>query len=166
MYHTHVNDIRQQMGGLYGGFVVIGPEEEWDPEHDRALVIGNSAHEGGMHLNGMQQLPDAELVAGESYKFRVMNIPLANAVQVRIVRDGYPVRWRALAKDGADFPESDQTLQLADFTARVGETADFEFIPDPGVYTLEVRAPRGRLHASQTIHVAEPPSGEEEGDGP
>ena len=164
MYHTHVNDVRQQMGGLYGGFVVIGADEEWDPVHDRALVIGNAAHQGGMHLNGLQQLPDTDMTAGEVYKFRVMNIPLANTVQVRLIRNGYPVRWRALAKDGADLPASDQTRQLADFRARVGETADFEFIPNPGVYTLEVRAPGGRLFASQVITVAEPPETEEEPD--
>jgi hypothetical protein len=103
------------------------------------------------------------MTAGEVYKFRVMNIPLANTVKVRLIRNGYPVRWRALAKDGADLRASDQTLQLADFTARVGETADFEWIPNPGEYTLEVRAPRGRLFASQLITVPEPPE-EESGD--
>jgi len=163
MYHTHISDLRQQAGGLYGGFVVLGAEEEWDPEHDRALVIGDAPHQGGMHLNGLQELPSTEMTAGETYRLRVMNIPLANTVNVRLLRNGRLFRWRPIAKDGADLPERNRSLQRADITIRVGETADFELVPRPGTFTLEVRAPNGRLFASQEIHVAEPATGESTG---
>lgn len=28
--------------GLYGSFVVLGPNEQWDPEHNRILLLGNA----------------------------------------------------------------------------------------------------------------------------
>jgi hypothetical protein len=38
-----------------------------------------------------------------------------------------PVTWRAVAKDGADLPESLATERPARQTVSVGETYDFEF---------------------------------------
>ena len=42
MYHTHINDLRQQGSGLYGALVVLDEGETWDPEHDRILMFGES----------------------------------------------------------------------------------------------------------------------------
>ena len=33
MYHTHLDDIRQQYGGLVGALVVLEPGHQWDPAH-------------------------------------------------------------------------------------------------------------------------------------
>ena len=89
------------------------------------------------------------------YRFRFMNITLFNAgARMRLVRDGFPVRWQAVAKDGADLPARLRTVEEADQTVSVGETRDFVFRPTiPGEYRLEARGAGGELLASQRIDV-------------
>jgi hypothetical protein len=38
--------------------------------------------------------------------------------------------WRALAKDGRDLPEDQRTVRPAQQVVSIGETYDFEFVPD------------------------------------
>lgn len=160
MYHTHMSDVRQQGGGLYGPFVVVPEREEWDPAHDRVFLMGNGPHAGGVFLNGETELPTAEMTAGSTYRLRFMNITLNNnGVRARLVRDGFPVRWTPVAKDGADLPAHWQQPASADVPMRVGETADFHFEPAPGEYTVEIRSGAGRLFASQRIRVPGPGPG-------
>lgn len=160
MYHTHMSDVRQQGGGLYGPFVVVPDREAWDPDRDRIFLLGNGPHAGGVFLNGDTELPETRMIPGQSYRLRFMNITLNNnGLRVRVVRDGYPSRWTPLAKDGADLPGEWRDTELAEFGIRVGETADFRFEPDPGVYTVEVRAGGGRLLASQRVVVDDPSGG-------
>ena len=65
------------------------------------------------------------------------------------------VRWRPLAKDGADLPERERTLRLAQQAVSIGETYDFEFQPlQRGQLRLEVRPPsQGRLTVRVPIRV-------------
>ncbi|MFN2433687.1 MAG: hypothetical protein ABR599_12905, partial [Gemmatimonadota bacterium] len=44
--------------------------------------------------------------------------------------DGSNVGWRAIAKDGADLPSEQATLQPSHLLTGPGETADFEFTPN------------------------------------
>lgn len=157
MYHTHMSDVRQQGGGLYGPFVVVPDRSRWDRDRDRIFLLGNGPHAGGVFMNGETELAEARMDAGEPYRLRFMNITLNNnGVRVLVVRDGYPARWTPLAKDGADLPGDWRDTELADFGIRVGETADFLFEPEAGEYTVEVRAGGGRLLASQRILVEGP----------
>lgn len=158
MYHTHLNDIRQQSAGLYGGFVVLPAGQEWDPVTDRIYLLSTGSDpDMPLLLNGSRTPDPVALKAGVPYRFRLMNVTLFNAgARMRLVHDGYPVRWRALAKDGADLPPRQQTLDFADRVVSVGETMDFEFRPTrPGQYQLEVRSFNGGLLAEQVIEVAE-----------
>ncbi len=163
MYHTHVSDIRQQSGGLYGAFVVLEEGQPWDPETDRIFLLG-TANDPNMSLlmNGEKALAPIRFRAGTAYRLRIMNVTLFNAgVRARLVGDGYPVRWRALAKDGADLPPHRRDVELADRNVSIGETMDFEFTPRAaGELVLEVRSNSGRLLASQPIHVEEPDTGD------
>ncbi|HYO47365.1 MAG TPA: multicopper oxidase domain-containing protein [Gemmatimonadota bacterium] len=156
MYHTHFNDIRQQSAGLYGGFIVLPAGEEWDPETDRVYLLSTGSDpDMSPLLNGSPNPDPIALKTGVTYRFRFMNITLFNArARIRLVRDGFPVMWRAVAKDGAALPERQQTMGFADRVVSVGETMDFEFRPsEPGEYRLEARAPDGELFVAQRIDV-------------
>jgi len=160
MYHTHMSDIRQQGSGLYGPFVVLEEDETWDPDLDRVFLLGSGLHEGGVFMNGMKEAPPAKMTAGTTYRLRFMNITLGNSgLRVRVVSGGYPVRWTPVAKDGAELPDRWRVPGEAESRIRVGETLDFAFAPDPGRFTVEVRAGNGRLVASQPIIVPGPPEG-------
>lgn len=156
MYHTHINDIRQQSAGLYGAFVVLDADQRWDPGTDRVYMLSTGSDPDMRPLlNGSTTPEQVTLTAGVPYRFRFMNITLFNAgARMRLVRDGFPVRWRAVAKDGADLPDRQQTMQEADQTVSVGETRDFLFRPTiPGEYRLEARGAEGALFAAQRIDV-------------
>lgn len=161
MYHTHVDDIRQQSSGLYGAFVILEEGERWDPERDLVFLLSTNSsadeeEDFTLLLNGTREPAPLVLAAGETYRLRLMNITLFHAgVRVRLVRDGYPVRWRALAKDGADLPPHQRTVDLAERHVSVGETADFEWRAprEPAGLTLEVRSRRGELLVAQPVRV-------------
>lgn len=156
MYHTHFNDIRQQSAGLYGGFVVLPAGAEWDPETDLVYLLStNSNADMTPLLNGSPTPEPITLSAGVTYRFRFMNITLFNALaRIRLVHDGFPVMWRAVAKDGADLQRRLRTMGYADEVVSVGETMDFEFRPsEPGEYRLEARSAVGEKFVEQRIEV-------------
>jgi FtsP/CotA-like multicopper oxidase with cupredoxin domain len=160
MYHTHFNDVRQQSAGLYGGFVVLEPGQRWDPETDRVLILSSGSDPDMLPLwNGSRAPEPLALEVGTTYRLRIINITLFNAgAEVRLLRDGFPVFWRTVGKDGAALPPRQRTMRLADRTPiSVGETMDFEFRPpEAGEYHLEVRSPVGELFIDQRIDVSEP----------
>lgn len=156
MYHTHLNDIRQQSAGLYGGFVVLEPGQAWDPEIDRVYILSTGSDpDMSPLLNGTLTPDPIALKTGVTYRLRLINITLFNAsARVRLVRDGFPVMWRAVGKDGAALPERLRKVDFADRIVSVGETMDFEFRPtEPGEYRLEARAFDGELFVAQRIDV-------------
>jgi hypothetical protein len=65
------------------------------------------------------------------------------------------VKWRPLAKDGADLPARDRTLRPAQQVVSIGETYDIEFQPlARGELRLEVRPPSaGRLFVRVPVRV-------------
>ncbi len=154
MYHTHVNDMRQQTAGLYGAFVVLEEGEAWDPERDRVLLLSSSPS-FGVWLNGTPEPQPTTFRVGTAYRLRLMNITVQNArLSVRLVRDGVPVQWRPMAKDGYDLPPHQMAPRTADQTVSIGDTYDFEFVPDvPGELHLEVRARDGTLLVDQLVRV-------------
>ncbi len=164
MYHTHVSDIRQQSAGLYGAFVILEEGQAWDPERDRVLLLStDSDKDMSVLLNGTREPEPLVLAAGETYRFRLVNITLFNGgARVRLVRDGYPVRWRPLAKDGADLPAHQRTPEFADRVVSVGETYDFEWTApaSPAELVIEARSFVGDLFVFQPVQVmvaGEPP---------
>jgi manganese oxidase len=166
MYHTHMNDIRQQGQGLYGPIVILEPAEEWDPEKDIVLLVGNrpGGEEGPpTWLNGRPDHDPIEMQVGETYRLRLMNITLAGPnLIMRLMRDGAPERWVPRAKDGHDLPAHRRVRVSADQPVSIGETADFIFVPRaPGELTFEVRAGNERLVAAQPIRVAPAPAARE-----
>lgn len=157
MYHTHYTDVRQQSAGMYGAFVVLEPGQPWDPETDRVVLLStNNDDDMSVLLNGTREPEPMTLRAGTTYRLRLMNITLHNAgARVRLVRNGFPVWWRPLGKDGADLP-SNTSLVFADQVVSVGETFDFQYRPrEAGEMRLEVRAFGGEPFVDQLVTVVE-----------
>jgi hypothetical protein len=75
-----------------------------------------------------------------------VNIGVAVSVRFSMRRDTTLVKWKALAKDGADLPAAHTTSRPALQAVAVGETFDFEFNPpERGTYEflIESLAPAG-----------------------
>ncbi|HSG08190.1 MAG TPA: hypothetical protein VLA36_07525, partial [Longimicrobiales bacterium] len=86
-----------------------------------------------------REQPQMHAVAGERHRFRLINISPAGFITARITRDGVPVQYRLLAKDGADLPPHQQVLVESLARIGAGETADFTWTPtEPGVYELAI----------------------------
>jgi FtsP/CotA-like multicopper oxidase with cupredoxin domain len=156
MYHTHMNDIHQQSHGLAGGFVVLEPDEAWDPDRDMVFVVATQRGTGvGAAMNGFRVAPTRDLRVGQTYRLRLMNATLAGTFQLRLLRDGVPELWVPRAKDGADLPMGLRVSQRADGQViTVGETMDFHYTPtEPGEVVLEQRNASYRLISSQAFRV-------------
>lgn len=153
IYHAHFDDDRQLRLGLYGPLIVLEPGERFDPEKERIVVL--STTRGGIRLNSGAASGSLQLKTGESYRFRLINITLnSSTVAVRLAAGDNAVSWRPLAKDGAHLPPARATLQPAHQAVTVGETRDFEFIPDtPGELRLSVISARGIPIAAMPVFV-------------
>jgi FtsP/CotA-like multicopper oxidase with cupredoxin domain len=159
IYHSHLNDIQQLSGGLYGALVVLPPGETMDRRTDHVKVWGwNDPAPSGPHsfdLNGMREQPDAEAVVGETHRFRVINIAPAGQVTAWLTRDGEVIPITLHAKDGADLPVHQRVPVDRLPRLGVGETADFIWTPsEPGVYELRIGRGEG-LHFPQRWVVRE-----------
>ena len=154
MYHTHINELVQQGGGLWGPLLVLEPGQAWDREHDLVFQAGSRA-DFGPWLNGRTTHDTLTLKAGVSYRFRLMNITVANPLlEFWLVRNGAPVRWTPLARDGFALPAWQRDPALARLHVGIGETKDVEVrFARPGSHALEMRGGGGNLFTSQPIRV-------------
>jgi acyl-homoserine-lactone acylase len=141
MYHVHSEPGHQLAQGLYGPFLVLEEGEAWDRERDRFFLLGSLGvgDDPPPAVNGRLE-PQAEAFrAGTTYRLRFMHISPDDDKEVALLRDGEPVVWRHVAKDGADLPPSQVRDQPAELRIHVGETYDFLWEPtEPGEYTLRV----------------------------
>ena len=73
---------------------------------------------------------------------------------ISLLADSLPARWRAIAKDGADLPAGMATMRPASIRIGVGETYDYEVIPErPGELTLRAVDAEGRVRVSSSVRV-------------
>ena len=159
IYHTHLNDLRQLTSGLYGGLVVLEPGAPFDPATDHVFVLG---WDGDAEpptflphfvLNGDSTPAPLTFVAGRTHRLRFINIGPAAQPPFTLWRDTTQVRWRPLAKDGADLPVSQSVEGPARVRINVGETSDVLFTP-PGSGSYELRVgPPARPFIVQRIVV-------------
>jgi manganese oxidase len=155
MYHTHINDLRQQSHGLYGPIVVLDSGATWDPESDLIFQVGTDPTDSPI-LNGSTTPPALTLHAGKPYRFRLMNISLDvpfNELWLTGPKGRF-VGWTPLAKDGFDKPAWQRQTSPSRQRVSIGETYDFGItFPAPGDYAVEGRAGNGTMYAKQVIHV-------------
>ena len=155
MYHTHMQEVFQQSGGLWGALLVLDPGAAWDREHDFVFQAGPSP-QGDPWLNGRAHPDTLRLRANVSYRFRLMNVTMGNpAIQFWLVREGgKPGYWTQLARDGFDLPAWQRSLLPARMPVGIGETRDVDVrFAGPGIRKLEMRSGSGDLFISQPIVV-------------
>ena len=161
IYHSHLNDIDQLTGGLYGALVVLPPEATLDPARDHVRVWGWNDPAGSefahMDLNGRRVLAPARARVGETHRFRLVHIAPAGMITAWITRGEEAIPIVLKAKDGADLPVSQQVA--VDRLARigVGETADFLWVPsEPGTYQLRIGySPEAHIAQEWVVDAAE-----------
>jgi FtsP/CotA-like multicopper oxidase with cupredoxin domain len=155
MYHTHLDDLRQQYGGLVGALVVLEPGEKWDPTRDLVFLLSDGVP-GRIYINGSLTPPLKELEVGRSYRLRIADIAVfRQSLRMRLLRDSALVSWRPIAKDGFTLPEAQATVRPSVVNLPSGETADFEFTPDrPGALMLEVGLPAGEAQGTVRLRVS------------
>ena len=139
MYHTHLDELRQQYGGLVGALVVLEPGQRWDAARDLMILLSDGVPQR-VYINGSLTPPPKDLEVGRTYRLRLADIAVfRQLLNVRLVRDSALISWRAIAKDGFTLPASQATVRPSIVNLPSGETADFEFTPDrPGDVVLEV----------------------------
>jgi FtsP/CotA-like multicopper oxidase with cupredoxin domain len=141
IYHTHDQALLQLESGLYGPIVVLEPGERFDAERDHVLVLGREGAKNTriydrfpVVANG-SRLTQMAWKGGVPNRLRLINITTDfYGLNVSVIQDNQPVRWRAVAKDGADLPVSQQSVGPAlGKQVTVGETYDFTIdVPPPG----------------------------------
>ena len=158
MYHTHVNDIRQQRLGLWGPLLVVDEGTDWNPDLDRVFIVGEG-EDFEPRLNGRGPPAPIELATKIRYRFRLMNVTMGTPrLQAALLRNGAPIQWRPVAKDGHDLPTWQRQPAVARQQVSIGETFDYEVsFSRPGDVVLEMRRPNGILVAAQPITVVAPP---------
>ncbi len=164
IYHTHWHEPWQLTNGLYGPLLVMPPGKEFDVATDLNFLFSFGTFEpfGNMMLiNGNPQPLVLPLKTGVKYRFRLTNIT-PNAANLRVALkqlSGAPVKWRILAKDGADLPATAAITKTADQFITVGETYDFEYQADqPQELALEIYLPLAisKVRAAQGIVFSVP----------
>ena len=158
MYHTHLMEVRQQEGGLYGAMIVLPAGAAWDSAHDHVFIVG-TRNRAGTVLNGAKVAPTLEIAAGATHRLRLINVTTGiPGARLQVVHaDTSLVVWTPLAKDAIDLPQSRRIPASSRQHVSMGETYDMLFTPsEPGEYRMEVRSALGLLLAHQPIRVVPP----------
>lgn len=161
IYHTHVDELRQQPAGMSGAIIVLDPGQRYDPATDIAVLITtprDSADQGRtVLLNGRLAPAPVDLRVGVPHRLRLINITTGRpSIRLELRRDTTLLTWRALAKDGGELPAARQLVRPARQLISIGETYDFEVTPTAaGEYRLEVRTGNGVLIAVMPLRATE-----------
>ena len=156
IYHTHLQDEIQLTSGLYGPIVVLEPGAVFQPATDHIFLAGRDGEEGKVLLNGDSLPAPVTWAAGQTHRLRLINIMPYGRVTWRLLKGDSVTVWRAVARDGADLPASQQRVGRAASVIDVGETADFELpAAEPGSYKLVI-GPRKDPLVAQVIQIGNP----------
>jgi len=159
IYHTHVDELRQQPAGMSGALIVLERGQRYDPATDIPVLITSprdSADEAHtVLLNGRLAPAPLDVRVGVPHRLRFVNITIARpSIRVELRRDTTLLTWRALAKDGRELPAARQLARPARQQISIGETYDFELTPaTAGEYRLEVRTGNGVLIAVMPLRA-------------
>lgn len=165
MYHSHVDEPRQQRAGLVGP-LIVREASAVAPTSEVTFLFKLARHRdnGPFEINGKTNPDTLRLRVGQTYRLRLIALQnefpyitatitgRADSVYV-FVPDSQLVRWTPLAKDGAELPAGARAPRDASQQLSMGETYDFEFTPGrSGNFRLELRR-GGRLTARTPIRV-------------
>jgi len=152
MYHAHMDEAREELGGLEGALIVrdsgVAP-----PVDDHVFflkgLLNDAAHP--REINGETNPDTVVLHVGRAARLRLINLSTADPVPSFVLTSradsilvGAPdtmlVNWQPRAKDGFDVPSAMQAPRPARQIISMGETYDFEYTPQrTGTLRLEVR---------------------------
>ncbi|MGH7696644.1 MAG: hypothetical protein ACRENH_16775, partial [Gemmatimonadaceae bacterium] len=138
IYHAHVNDERQIALGLAGPLLVLDPRARRDTTRDHVWLfnVAGINDTTPVQINGARPL--APFAAGVPHRIRIIHIDPGDVISLELRDTAGLVRWRPVAKDGADLPANQATERPARLTMGAGETWDFVWMPKRGSYTLKV----------------------------
>lgn len=159
IYHTHLDDTRQQQAGLSGPLLVVDDPASFNPERDIVVMTSvprKNDDSAKVLINGSLTPGLRQLRVGERYRLRFINIHTSRpSMRMRLLRGDGLFSWRALAKDGMDLPIDQRRESSSEVQMGNGETYDFEFVPTaPGDMRLDVTSGTGTLLASMPIRVS------------
>lgn len=145
IYHTHMDEERQQPAGLAGPIIVLEPGARYDAATDKTIIITSpwdfADQQRSVMINGSLTPAPLELHSGVRYRLRFINMTIRRPViRVDFLQDSSVLAWKNLAKDGADLPTSQQISVPAKHGIAIGETFDVEFVAgEPGNLKLLAR---------------------------
>jgi FtsP/CotA-like multicopper oxidase with cupredoxin domain len=157
MYHVHNEHGDELSSGLYAPLLVMEPGETFDATTDLVFIIATAGpgvgrgEDAPAFINGTLAPDTVSLVAGTTYRIRLIDIAANEAHTIAIRGPAGPVSWRALARDGRSLPTAQTIPQPAQEVTASGVTRDFEFTPPvKGDYGLVVASivsarPTGKL---------------------
>jgi FtsP/CotA-like multicopper oxidase with cupredoxin domain len=159
IYHTHIDEVRQQQAGLSGALLVVDDRAAYDRERDMVLLVSVPRRDVEaakvVLLNGSSTPAVKEMRVGVHYRLRFINIhTFRAAMRMRLLRDSTLLEWRAVAKDGMELPGDQAITSPSEIQMGNGETYDFDFAPStPGNLHVDVTNAAGVLLVSMPIHV-------------
>jgi manganese oxidase len=158
IYHTHIDEVRQQQAGLSGALLVLDSPETYDPEHDLVLLVTVPRKNPGADvvlLNGSSAPAPREMRAGQHYRLRFINVhTFRPSMRMRLLRESALLSWRAVAKDGMELPDDQRIEGPAEIQMGNGETYDFDFVPSgTSDIRLDVTNAGGVLLVSMPIRI-------------
>ncbi|HJU73101.1 MAG TPA: multicopper oxidase domain-containing protein [Gemmatimonadaceae bacterium] len=158
IYHTHVDEVRQQRAGLAGALVVVDDPATHDAATDLVMLVTTPrrvAQNNVVFLNGTATPGPLEMRVGTRYRLRWINVhTFRPSMIMKIMRDSTVLTWRALAKDGMPLPSDLAVVRPSAQQMGNGETYDFEFTPtDAGNLHIDVTAGNGVLLVRRPVIV-------------
>ena len=158
IYHTHLDDTRQQRAGLSGALLVVDDPASYDPLQDLVMLVTvprKTANNDVVLVNGSSTPAPREFRVGERYRLRFINVhTFRPSMRMRLLQGSTPLRWRAIAKDGMDLPADQAIEQPSEVQMGNGETYDFEFTPAAaGDLRLDITTGNMILLTTMTIRV-------------
>jgi FtsP/CotA-like multicopper oxidase with cupredoxin domain len=158
IYHTHLEEMRQQQAGLTGALLIVDSPASYDPATDWVMLVTSPrriADDNVVWLNGTSTPAARTMRVGLRYRLRFINMHTSRPNMIMRIQRGDTVQtWRALAKDGLDLPSEQAVAGQAQVQMGNGETYDFEFTPtEPGDLRVAVSGGQGVLLVSMPIKV-------------
>ena len=159
MYHTHIDEERQQRAGLAGMLIVLEPGQRFDPARDFPVLLSSPSDSVSeltrVLINGTLTPAPLDLRTGGTYRLRFANITTRRpGIQLALSRDGAVARWTQIAKDGAELPRERRVPTAARVGITIGDTRDVKFTPiERGDMRLDVLTASGRSLGAIALHV-------------
>ena len=159
IYHTHIDEVRQQQAGLSGPLLVLDDPSTYDPSHDLVFMVTvprkNADNNHVVFINGAATPAGWQLRAGQHYRLRFIDLHTSRpSLRMRLLSETSLLTWRGLAKDGRDLPDDQALVRPSEIQMGNGETYDFDFVPGaPGALRIEVTSNVGARLASLPIVV-------------